>query len=177
MLKSLSIDNIAVTRHLDVDFPKGYTVITGETGAGKSILIDCMGLLAGDRAGRDMIRTGENRACVCGVFDELSAVAPALQECGVEVDENGEVEIQSESIAGRHPLPRCARSDRISSRSKPRMNDTPLPTVRPILPCSTNTPGWIRLHILRRMRHGWQKKARSTHSRKPCGSGICSRTS
>lgn len=94
MLKSLSIDNIAVTRHLDVDFPKGYTVITGETGAGKSILIDCMGLLAGDRAGRDMIRTGENRACVCGVFDELSAVAPALQECGVEVDENGEVEIR-----------------------------------------------------------------------------------
>ncbi len=94
MLKSLSIDNIAVTRHLDVDFADGYTVITGETGAGKSILIDCMGLLAGDRAGRDMLRTGETRACVCGVFDALTPVASALQECGVEVDENGEVEIR-----------------------------------------------------------------------------------
>lgn len=94
MLKSLSIDNIAVTRHLDVDFTDGYTVITGETGAGKSILIDCMGLLAGDRAGRDMIRTGEERASVCGVFDELADVAPLLSSCGVEVDENGEVEIR-----------------------------------------------------------------------------------
>lgn len=94
MLKSLSIDNIAVTRHLDVDFTDGYTVITGETGAGKSILIDCMGLLAGDRAGRDMIRTGEEHSSVCGVFDDLSDVASVLASAGVEVDENGEVEIR-----------------------------------------------------------------------------------
>lgn len=94
MLKSLSIDNIAVTRHLDVDFTDGYTVITGETGAGKSILIDCMGLLAGDRAGRDMIRTGEERSSVCGVFDDLSDVASVLASAGVEMDENGEVEIR-----------------------------------------------------------------------------------
>lgn len=94
MLKSLSIDNIAVTRHLDVDFHEGYSVITGETGAGKSILIDCMGLLTGDRAGRDMIRTGETRASVCGVFDELTEVEPILMGLGVEVDENGELEIR-----------------------------------------------------------------------------------
>lgn len=93
MLKSLSIENIAVASHLDMDIGEGFSVITGETGAGKSILIDCLGLLTGERAGRDIIRTGETRACVCGIFDELSEIAPLLASVGVEVDENGEVEI------------------------------------------------------------------------------------
>ena len=93
MLKSLSIENVAVAKQIDVDFSDGYTVITGETGAGKSILVDCLGLLCGDKAGRDMVRTGENTATVIGIFEGLESVAEKLAELSIYSDENGELEI------------------------------------------------------------------------------------
>lgn len=69
MLKSLLIKNYALIEEISVDFSSGLTIITGETGAGKSILIDALGLLLGERASTDMIRTGADKAIVEGVFN------------------------------------------------------------------------------------------------------------
>ena len=68
MLKLLRINNIALIPALEVEFGPGLTLLTGETGAGKSILVDALGLLLGDRASPDLIRSGEDRAAVEAVF-------------------------------------------------------------------------------------------------------------
>ncbi|MBQ8640841.1 MAG: DNA repair protein RecN [Clostridia bacterium] len=94
MIKNLSITNVAVAKTLDVELESGFSVITGETGAGKSIVIDCLGLLCGAKGGREMIRTGESKAVVSGIFDMLSSdTLAALEEIGISPDENGELEI------------------------------------------------------------------------------------
>ena len=91
MLKAVSISNIAVIKELSVDFDDGFTVITGETGAGKSVLIDSISLVLGSRADKDMIRTGERRAEVTALFDSLGDKAEVLREIGYAPDENGEL--------------------------------------------------------------------------------------
>ncbi len=68
MLKFLNISNLAVIEQLDLEFQPGLNVLSGETGSGKSIIIDALGLLLGNRATPDLIRTGESRAFVEGVF-------------------------------------------------------------------------------------------------------------
>ncbi|MBQ7714556.1 MAG: DNA repair protein RecN [Clostridia bacterium] len=93
MLKSVSISNVAVIKDMNVELDDGFTVITGETGAGKSVFIDCLSFVLGARADRDMIRTGEDRAEVTAVFDELSSVADRLGEIGYTPDENGELSL------------------------------------------------------------------------------------
>lgn len=93
MLKAVSVTNVAVIKKLCVDFDRGFTVITGETGAGKSILIDCISFVLGSRASKDMIRTGESRAEVSAVFDVDGKCAERLLEFGVEPDENGELSL------------------------------------------------------------------------------------
>ena len=72
MLRSLHIENIAVIRRADVDFREGLSVLTGETGAGKSMIIDSINLLLGNRVMREMLRSGESRAVVSAVFEKLS---------------------------------------------------------------------------------------------------------
>jgi DNA repair protein RecN (Recombination protein N) len=62
MLAQLTISNFAIVRELEIDFHSGMTAITGETGAGKSIAIDALGLCLGGRAEADMVRRGANRA-------------------------------------------------------------------------------------------------------------------
>ena len=69
MLTQLSIRNFAIASQLEIDFLKGMTVMTGETGAGKSILLDALGLALGDRADSDMVRNGEKKAEICASFD------------------------------------------------------------------------------------------------------------
>lgn len=69
MIQSLSIKNYALIGHLDIDFHRGFSVITGETGAGKSILIGAIGLLLGQRAETRMIKAGESRCVIEAVFD------------------------------------------------------------------------------------------------------------
>ena len=69
MLKSLLIKDYALIENINVDFSKGLNIITGETGAGKSILIDAMGLLLGDRASTQIIRKGANKSIVEGIFE------------------------------------------------------------------------------------------------------------
>lgn len=72
LLQSLTVKNFAIIDNLSIDFHKGFTAITGETGAGKSLLIDAIGLLLGERASVSMIRSGEQKASIEGVFCELS---------------------------------------------------------------------------------------------------------
>ena len=69
MLRYLNIRNLAVIESLEVSFQPGLNVITGETGAGKSIVVGAVGLLLGDRASSDIVRTGEETAVVQAVFD------------------------------------------------------------------------------------------------------------
>ena len=73
MLERLHIENIAIIRVLDVDLSQGFSVFTGETGAGKSIIIDSIGLLLGSKGDRTLIRNGERSALVSGTFSRLSA--------------------------------------------------------------------------------------------------------
>ena len=68
MLAQLTISNFAIVRELEIDFHSGMTAITGETGAGKSIAIDALGLCLGGRAEGDMVRTGAARADLCARF-------------------------------------------------------------------------------------------------------------
>lgn len=95
MLKTLHIKNIALIRELELDFRRGFQVLTGETGAGKSILIDSIGLLTGTRADRGMIRTGETAASVTGLFGELSDRALlSLRQMDIAPDSDGNILIQ-----------------------------------------------------------------------------------
>ena len=71
MLNLLHIENIAVIESADISFDRGFNVLTGETGAGKSIVIDAISAILGERAYRDMIRTGANKASVRAIFTEV----------------------------------------------------------------------------------------------------------
>ena len=93
MLSLLHIENIAVIECADISFDKGFNVLTGETGAGKSIVIDAISAILGNRAYRDMVRTGENKATVRAVFSGVPQL-PWFEENGVEYDD--EIIVQRE---------------------------------------------------------------------------------
>lgn len=83
MLRSLHIENIAVIRRADIDLSDGFSVLTGETGAGKSMIVDSINLLLGNRMSREMIRAGETSATVRAVFEDLSdGVCARLADMG-----------------------------------------------------------------------------------------------
>lgn len=101
MLSALHIENIAVVKSLDVDFSYGMTVLSGETGAGKSIIIDSLGLLLGARADRELIRKGEERAEVSAVFENLTDSARSLiGELGFDVSEGSIMISRTVNTAG-----------------------------------------------------------------------------
>ena len=85
MLSLLHIENIAVIESADICFDNGFNVLTGETGAGKSIVIDAIAAVLGERAYRDMIRTGAEKASVRAVFTEVPELA-WFAENGVTYD-------------------------------------------------------------------------------------------
>lgn len=85
MLSLLHIENIAVIECADISFDKGFNVLTGETGAGKSIVIDAISAIVGERAYRDMIRTGTNKASVRAVFTDVPEFSWFVEN-GVEYD-------------------------------------------------------------------------------------------
>ena len=95
MLSSLHVENLAVIKSIDVDFSDGFIALTGETGAGKSIIIDSINLLLGAKADKELIRHGESSAMVSGVFSALSeAELRVLSENGVSDDGEGNILIQ-----------------------------------------------------------------------------------
>lgn len=88
MLQSLRVHNFALIEDAEVDFSGGFTVFTGETGAGKSILIDAFGIALGDRAAAGMVRTGTDALWVQAVFDiQDEKVNSLLKEQGIEADD------------------------------------------------------------------------------------------
>ena len=92
MLKYLHIENIAVIEKSDIEFESGFNVLTGETGAGKSIVIDSINAVLGERTSRDLIRSGCDTACVSAVFTELGKDAlRVLSENGIEPDEENNI--------------------------------------------------------------------------------------
>lgn len=96
MLELLHIENIAVIEQADIQFRPGFNALTGETGAGKSIVIDAMGAVLGGRTSRDLIRTGSKKAVVGAEFSGVAEDLPGLAECGAEPDEDGLLMIQRE---------------------------------------------------------------------------------
>ena len=88
MLTSLHIENIAVIRSADLDLYQGFSALTGETGAGKSMIVDSINLLLGNRTSRELIRSGEESATVSAVFEELSEnVVLHIREMGFVVED------------------------------------------------------------------------------------------
>ncbi len=93
MLSLLHIENIAVISQADITFDQGFNVLTGETGAGKSIVIDSIGAIMGERTSRDLIRTGAKSARVSALFRDLPKLA-WFEEQGTGPDENGELLVE-----------------------------------------------------------------------------------
>ena len=96
MLELLHIENIAVIETADIAFQPGFNALTGETGAGKSIVIDAMGAVLGGRASRELIRTGVPKAFVSAVFSHVPEDLPGLAENGIAPDEDGNLLLQRE---------------------------------------------------------------------------------
>ena len=88
MLSSLQIENVAVIQKANVHFKKGLNVLTGETGAGKSILIDSINAILGNRTSKDLVRTGAAKAVIRAAFEDVpSAVLDSLEKAGYERSE------------------------------------------------------------------------------------------
>ncbi|MEP6992163.1 MAG: DNA repair protein RecN [bacterium] len=103
MLTELRIRNFAIIESLTLPLARGFNVLSGETGAGKSIIVGALGLLLGERASADLIRTGAERASVEGVFDvsDRPEIATFLDERGIEADEPLVVLKREIAAAGR----------------------------------------------------------------------------
>ena len=99
MLRSLHIENIAVIKQADIELDGGFTVLTGETGAGKSVIIDSINMIIGGKVSRDVVRAGESFALSEAVFDGIDGeTAERLAEYGVETDD-GEIIISHKMTA------------------------------------------------------------------------------
>jgi DNA repair protein RecN (Recombination protein N) len=104
VLVELRLENYAVIDNAAVEFASGLNLLTGETGAGKSILIDALALLLGDKASSDVIRTGAERAVVAGVFEceghTENLLEHVLEKNGLDVSEDGSLIVRREIAAG-----------------------------------------------------------------------------
>ena len=102
MLSQLYIENVAVIRRASIDLREGLNVFTGETGAGKTMLVWAIGAVLGGRVSREMIRTGESKAVVSALFTQIDpAVAARLEELGCPLDEGQLLVSREFSLDGR----------------------------------------------------------------------------
>lgn len=101
MLRVLRIENLAVVASAEIEFGAGLNLLTGETGAGKSIVVDALGLVCGERADGDLVRTGEEKGTIEAIFDIPKGFSFAKLGLGIE-DGDGEIAIR------REVLPRAA---------------------------------------------------------------------
>ena len=101
LLRTLRIRNLVIIEDVTVEFGPGLNLLTGETGAGKSILVDALGLIAGARSDRTSVRTGEEKATVEALFElpAQSELVPWLAERGLEPAEDGQILIRREIAA------------------------------------------------------------------------------
>lgn len=104
MLQELSVKNFAIISSLQLEFQMGMTVLTGETGAGKSIIIDAMGLLTGGRGSSDYIRQGANKCTLEGLFSmpKSQELKKLLEELGIETEEDSLVIQRDISASGKN---------------------------------------------------------------------------
>ena len=116
MLSLLHIENVAVIERADITFDRGLNLLTGETGAGKSIVLDALGAVIGLRTSRDLVRAGAQTARVSAVFDDLPAeVFDFLRENGLEVPEGEELLVSRDvSCDGRGVCRVCGRPATVS---------------------------------------------------------------
>ncbi|MFN2385589.1 MAG: DNA repair protein RecN [Thermoanaerobaculia bacterium] len=96
MLRRLSVRNLAIVEDLEMELGPGLTVITGETGAGKSILVDALSLVAGGRGSSDLVRSGTPRLSVTGEFDVDREAASVLSEAGLDHGDGDTVLVRRE---------------------------------------------------------------------------------
>lgn len=113
MLSQLFIKNVAVIESASIDFENGFNVFTGETGAGKSILIDSINAVLGGRTSRDLVRTGEGKAVVSAVFTDISKEAEnLLEELGYDIEDelmvSREISAEGKSICKVNMRPATA---------------------------------------------------------------------
>ncbi len=103
MLKTLYIENIAVIEKTSIDFSGGLNVLTGETGAGKSIIIDAINAIMGQRTSKDIIRTGETSAFVSAQFESINKSAQkALEELGFVLEDDALIVQRTLSQSGKN---------------------------------------------------------------------------
>lgn len=114
MLSRLQIENVAVIEKADVRFSRGLNVLTGETGAGKSILIDSINAILGNRTSRELVRTGTTKAVIRASFEEIpAAVVSKLQQAGYECDDSSlmvyrEINLEGKSSCRINGMPATA---------------------------------------------------------------------
>ena len=109
MLVELRLENYAVIDNLAIEFAPGLNLLTGETGAGKSILIDALALLLGDKASADVIRTGAERALISAVFEVESGAENIVHQV---LESNG-IDCDDESIILRREIAAILRASAI----------------------------------------------------------------
>ena len=89
MLANLKIENVAVIEKAEVNFTPGFNVLTGETGAGKSILIDSINAILGNRTSRELVRSGAQKACIWATFENIpQSVKKQLEKCGYDANDD-----------------------------------------------------------------------------------------
>ncbi len=93
MLGFLKIQNLAIADDISIELPEGFTVLTGETGAGKSIIVDAISLLSGARAYRELIRTGKEKAIVEGIFENIPKTTKEILK-NLEIDTDGTLTVK-----------------------------------------------------------------------------------
>ena len=98
MLLELSIQNFAIIEDLKIGFTKGLNLLTGETGSGKSIIIEALGIVLGGRSTKSLIRTGEKKAVIQALFyiENKEKIEALFQEHGIDMEEDGLVIITRE---------------------------------------------------------------------------------
>ncbi len=102
MLRSINIENIAIIEKCNIDFADGFNVLTGETGAGKSIVIDSINAVTGQRTSKELVRSGCEKASVSAVFEGISDVLrEKLSEYGIECDDDSVMLLRTINSDGR----------------------------------------------------------------------------
>lgn len=148
MLCSLKIENVAVIEKAEVEFGPGLNVLTGETGAGKSILIDSIHAILGDRTSRDIVRSHTPKACIWATFRDLPAsVHRQLEQAGMDAGDElllyREITAEGQSRFGSTACrrrPWCGPSAGTSSTSTASTTARASPTLPGIWVCWTSTP-------------------------------------